>query len=357
MSAAEAAPDATGAAQEVPPELIPHVPPEWLGRTRDDVRLLVSDVAEGTDTLVPFARGLPGALAAGDLLVVNDSATVPAALDVADGLRVHWSGSLPGGLWVVELRRAVGIGSGAFRGDHRGRSLVLPGGVRLTLLAPFPAGHAAADARLWVAAPQPAPGDVIAYLAATGAPVRYGPDAVDVPLDAYQTVFARVPGSAEMPSAARPLSHRVLTALAGRDVRVATLTLHTGVSSTELGEPPPPEWFAVTEETAAAVRATRGGGGRVVAVGTSVVRALESAAGRRDEVTATAGWTEHVVTPETGAATVDGLLTGWHEPGASHLALLAALAGADALDRAYRAAHAHRLRWHEFGDSHLLLTR
>jgi S-adenosylmethionine:tRNA ribosyltransferase-isomerase len=173
-------------------------------------------------------------------------------------------------------------------------------------------------------------------------------------LSTYQNVFATVPGRAEMPSAGRPFTGAVLAALAARGVLVAPITLHTGVASAEASEPPYPEWFAVPAATARLVEHVRAGGGRVVAVGTTVVRALESAV-HDGHVRAGSGWTDLVIGPERGVHAVDGLLTGFHEPRASHLRMLAAVGGEPMLRLGYEAALRERYLWHEFGDVHLLL--
>jgi S-adenosylmethionine:tRNA ribosyltransferase-isomerase len=175
------------------------------------------------------------------------------------------------------------------------------------------------------------------------------------PLSAYQTVFARHPGSAEMPSAGRPFTDRIVTRLVTAGVLVLPVLLHTGVASPEAHERPYPEPFEVPAATARAVTAARAAGGRVIAIGTTVVRALESAAGPDGLVRAASGFTDLVVTPERGVRVVDGLLTGFHEPTASHRDLLAAVAGPDLLAACYAAASAAGYRWHEFGDANLLL--
>jgi S-adenosylmethionine:tRNA ribosyltransferase-isomerase len=159
----------------------------------------------------------------------------------------------------------------------------------------------------------------------------------------------------EMPSAGRPFTTELVTRLVAGGVLVAPVVLHTGVSSPERHESPYPERYAVPEATARLVTAVRGWGGRVVAVGTTVVRALETVAAPDGTVAAGAGWTGLVVTPERGLWAVDGLLTGWHEPEASHLLMLEAAAGAELLDRSYAAAVRDGYLWHEFGDSHLVL--
>src|SRR4051794_3619204 len=296
------------------------------------------------------ARDLPDVLAPGDLLVINTSATVPAAFGVrrADGtkLDLHVSTPLPDSDHrLVELRRD----GASFRGAHAGERLSLPGGGVVTLCAPYLGGG-----RLWVAELR-LPGPLETYLARHGRPIRYRHIEGDWPLDAYQTVYASEPGSAEMPSAGRPLSERVITALVARGIAIAPIVLHAGVSSLEAGETPGPEWFRVPPATARLVEATHEGAGRVIATGTTVVRALESVTGDDGRVAAGEGWTRLVVTPERGVRAVDGLLTGWHEPESSHLELLRAVGGDELVERSYRLALERGHLWHEFGDVHLIL--
>ena len=168
-------------------------------------------------------------------------------------------------------------------------------------------------------------------------------------------MFAWEPGSAEMPSASRPFTPSVVTQLVTRGVLIAPVTLHCGVSSLEADEDPYPELYDVPPATARLVNHVRADGGRVIAAGTTVVRALETAALRAAcaGTVAAAGWTSHVVTPETGVTVVDGLLTGLHEPRSSHLRMLAAFADPDLLSRCYEAAITGGYLWHEFGDVHL----
>jgi S-adenosylmethionine:tRNA ribosyltransferase-isomerase len=196
---------------------------------------------------------------------------------------------------------------------------------------------------------------VAAYLARHGEPIRYGYVTDRWPLEAYQTAYAQVPGSAEMPSAGRPFTPELITTLVARGVLLAPVTLHTGVSSPEGHEPPYPERYEVRGSTARLVNAVRAWGGRVIAVGTTVVRALETVADPEGRVCSGSGWTNLIVTPDRGVSAVDGLLTGWHEPEASHLQMLEAVAGAELLGRSYHAGLEHGYLWHEFGDSQLLL--
>jgi S-adenosylmethionine:tRNA ribosyltransferase-isomerase len=337
----------------VPEELSARVPAEERGSGRDDVRLMVS---RGTEVSHHAFRDLPGQLRAGDVLVVNTSATLPAAVGGRVGgeaVVVHFSTRGDDGRWAVELRRPDGSGSTLPRpGGPPGAAVRLPGGERLVLEEPLAPG---AD-RLWWAS---GPADVRGLLYRYGRPIRYGYTARDQPLDAYQTVFALPSpdgaGSAEMPSAARPFTARLVAELVSRGVQFAPITLHTGVASAEVHEPPYPERFEVPVTTAWLVNAARAGGGRIVAVGTTAVRALESAAGADGVVRAASGWTDLVITPGRGVRAVDGLLTGLHEPEASHLLMLEAIAGREALCRGYTEALRRLYLWHEFGDVHLIL--
>jgi S-adenosylmethionine:tRNA ribosyltransferase-isomerase len=298
-------------------------------------------------------RDLPDILEPGDLLVINTSATLPASLDATrpDGsvVELHLSTPLPAGLWVVELRRPGQPGTLPFRADVTGETLALPGGARAELLARYP--H---SGRLWVAVLH-VPDDLRAYLAVHGRPIRYGHVDRDWPLSAYQTVYANEAGSAEMPSAGRAFTAELITALVARGIGITPVVLHAGVGSLETGELPTPEPFRVPATTAQRVNATRANGGRVVAVGTTVVRALETVADAGGVAHPGEGWTEVIITAERGIRVVDGLLTGWHEPAASHLLMLEAVAGRQMLDDAYRAALAGGYLWHEFGDLHLVL--
>jgi S-adenosylmethionine:tRNA ribosyltransferase-isomerase len=335
----------------LPPGLEAGAPPEARGLARDQVRLLVA--RPGGIEHARF-RQLDRFLDPGDLLVVNTSATLPAA---CDGVRagggpvlVHFSTALDDGTWLVELRPPGG-GQGPLRDAAAGERVELAGGAHLHLLAGYPDG---AGGRLWWARVRAA-GGVLAWLARAGRPIRYGYVQRSWPLSAYQTVFAREPGSAEMPSAGRPFTTALVTRLVAGGVAVAPLLLHTGVASLEAGEPPLPERFRVPAATARLVEATRRGGGRVVAVGTTVTRALESATRPDGTVVPAEGWTELVLGPDRPARVVDGLVTGLHAPEASHLLLLEAVAGPELVGAAYREAVAQRYLWHEFGDSCLLL--
>ncbi len=323
-------------------------PPEARGLARDQVRLLVADSSG-----LRHARfaALGRFLRAGDVLVVNTSATLAAAIDGRrpDGslVAVHFSTLLDDGSWLVELR-PPGRATGPVTDARAGERIGLPAGAGLVLTE-------AASPRLWRALVA-VEGDVRGYLAVHGRPITYAYLAGSWPLAAYQTVFARDPGSAEMPSAGRPFSTDLVTALVAGGVLITVITLHAGVSSLEAGEPPLREWFRVPEPTAGLVNQARAAGRRVIAVGTTVTRALESSAAPDGTLTAAEGWTDLVLGQDRPARAVDGIITGWHAPGASHLDLLTAVAGPDLVSDAYAEAIRHGYQWHEFGDSCLLLS-
>lgn len=355
-------------------------PPEERGRGRDDVRLL----AATPDGLVHARFGdLPRFLSPGDLLVVNTSATIAAAVDGRRGdgrpVVVHLSTPLgegapaervtrdgapreagpgegtpgegtPGeGMWLVELRGRAA--AGRVTDAAPGETITLPAGASVSLLRPYPEPSAT---RMWEAEVAVG-GDLGAFLHRHGRPIRYSYVPDPWPLAAYQTVFARSPGSAEMPSAGRPFTPDLVTDLIVAGVVVAPITLHTGVASLDAGEPPLPERFTVPEPTAQLVNLTRAAGRRVVAVGTTSTRALESAASPGGAVRARRGCTDLVLGAGHPARIVNGLVTGWHDQEASHLALLEAVAGPKLVHAAYREAEQAGYLLHEFGDSCLLL--
>jgi S-adenosylmethionine:tRNA ribosyltransferase-isomerase len=337
---------------ELQPALEAREPPEARGLSRDGVRLLVARVTDGSLEHRTFAE-VPDLLAPGDVVVINVSATIPAAVPArrADGtpIRIHFATRAPQleDDWrVVEIRSADGSRPARLAADER---LELRRGATLELVAPYASGQRLMLARFRGALP------VDEYLERNGEPIRYGHVRAPWPLEAYQNVYAISPGSAEMPSAGRPFTLELISRLLTRGITVAPITLHAGVSSPESHEPPFPEWFEVPARTARAVCDARHRGGRVIAVGTTVVRALESAAGAHGCACASSGWTGLVVTPECGVRAIDGLITGWHDPEASHLMMLEAIAGPDLLQASYAAALDAGYLWHEFGDSHLIL--
>jgi S-adenosylmethionine:tRNA ribosyltransferase-isomerase len=342
------------------PGLEATAPPEARGGRRQDVRLLV---ARSSGIEHRRFADLPAILEPGDLLVVNTSPTLAASLEARtlDGTpaELHLSTEQPDGRCVVELRHTTAeppqhrMASTPWLDADAGTELMLAAGARARLLHPaFPGGT-----RLWLASLE-LPVALAAFLAEHGRAIRYGYVHHDHPLSAYQTIFAdpaQPGGSAEMPSAARPFSAEVVARLAVRGIGFAPLRLHTGVSSPEAHEPPSPERYEVPLYTAELVNLTHRLGHRVIAVGTTAVRALETVTTPERLTRPGRGWTSLVISPGRGVFAVDGLITGWHEPQASHLDLIEAVAGRPLTEASYRAARRAGYLWHEFGDSHLIL--
>jgi S-adenosylmethionine:tRNA ribosyltransferase-isomerase len=337
---------------DLPSALEASEPPEARGLTRDAVRMLVASRSDGS--LVPSSFSfLPRFLEAGDTVVVNTSGTIPAAIDaVADDgtpLVIHLSTRLEGTRWVVEPRRRAGPTTERWSGPLPSLRYHLAGSGTLLIEEPF--GDAG---RLWVARLQ-LDRRVLSWLAVHGRPIRYGYVPRPWPIETYQNVYVTEPGSAEMPSAGRPFTPEVITRLVAKGVAVTPVVLHTGVASLEADELPYPERVRVPEWTADRVNDAHRSGHRVIAVGTTVVRALESSVGADGLAHAYDGWTDLVISPAHPVQVTDGLLTGWHEPASSHLLMLEAVAGPDLLRESYRVGLAEGYRWHEFGDVHLIL--
>ncbi len=345
---------------QLPPELEAGAPPEARGLSRDEVRLMVSYRADDLVIHTQF-RDLPGFLDAGDLLVINTSGTLNAALDATreddTPLELHLSTHLPADLWIVEVRQPNEVASEPFLHASAGETLRLPGGASATLLAPYSQDRlhmTAGPTRLWIATLQLTQ-NLYCYLDRYGFPIRYGYVKQRWPIDAYQTVYATEYGSAEMPSAGRAFTPELLTRLLAKGVAIAPLILHTGVASLEAHEPPYEEFYRVPPSTAQLVNAARAAGRRVIAVGTTVVRALETVTDADGVTHPGEGWTSLVIRPQRGLRAVNALLTGLHEPRASHLAMLEALAGQRHLRVTYAEALREGYLWHEFGDLHLIL--
>lgn len=332
-----------------PRELRASLPAELRGLRRDGARLCVVERASGRITHTTVAH-LGEHLIAGDLLVVNSSRTLPAALRVTreDGQQVQVRpGALREGEWdalAVETHpphRNIGL--------HAGELLRARSGLQLRVVAERP------DAPLlWTMTIER--GDPMATLLRDGEPIRYSYVPEPVALEHYQTVYAGTPGSVEIPSAGRHLTWELLGELRDAGIDVTDIVLHCGLSSfqdddVDLHKPLIEEWFAVRAETADRINRAR----RVIAVGTSVIRTLETATDDTGTVRAMSGWTPLVITPHTRLRVVDALLTGLHEPPATHLDMLGALLDETLLERAYIEVRERGYLWHEFGDAMLIL--
>lgn len=337
---------------ELPSELEANEPPEARGLARDEARLMVS-YRQDDRVIHSSFRDIGDFLEAGDVLVINTSGTMNAALAAKreDGapLELHLSTHLPADLWLVEPRHSTGTFTELFRGVRAGETLRLPGEATATLHTTYGESQ-----RLWISTLDlPAP--VSEYLDCYGFPIRYGYVQESWPLDYYQTVYATEAGSAEMPSAGRAFTPELITNLVASGVQVAPLILHTGVASPENHEPPYEEYYRVPPTTARTVNAAHEAGKRIIAVGTTSVRALQTVTDEDGIVHPGEGWTRLIVTPERGVRSIDGILTGLHEPRSSHLAMLEAVAGREHLHTTYAEALGEGYLWHEFGDLHLIL--
>jgi S-adenosylmethionine:tRNA ribosyltransferase-isomerase len=346
----------------LPPELEASEPPEARGLARDEVRLLVS-YRQHDDIQHTQFRNIGDYLQAGDVVVVNTSGTLNAALTASlpghnTTFELHLSTHLPADLWVVEVREVCGDVTKPYYTAQSGDVYQLPGGARATLLTPYNAAErlptGMGKTRLWIAA-LTLPLPYLNYLEMYGFPIRYSYVHQGWDSRYYQTVYANEMGSAEMPSAGRAFTPELLTRLMAQGIQILPLLLHTGVASLEDHEAPYEEYYRVPAATAQALNQAQAAGRRIIAVGTTVVRALETVTDSDGITHPGEGWTGVIVTPERGIRAVNGLLTGLHEPKATHLAMLEALANRDHLRLAYQAALKEGYLWHEFGDLHLIL--
>jgi S-adenosylmethionine:tRNA ribosyltransferase-isomerase len=345
----------------LPPELEASAPPEARGLRRDQVRLMVSNYSTDRVEHTRFYN-FHKFLYEGDVLVINTSRTRNSALLAtrSDGtlLELHLSIHFDDDLWTVEVRSMDEAGKTKhFEDVYVGETLRLPGNATAILQEPYVSDcneNSKPSETLWLARIH-FPNDVDEYLTRHGFPIRYNYVKERWPLSFYQTVYATEPGSAEMPSAGRPFTPRLLKRLESKGIKIVPLILHTGVSNLETHEPPYKEYYRVTPETAQMVNEARASGKRIVAVGTTAIRALETVTNGDGKTHAGEGWTCLVITPQRGLRAVDALLTGMHEPEASHLAMLEALAGESHIKIAYQEALRKGYLWHEFGDLHLIL--
>ena len=340
----------------LPPELAADEPPERRGIARDEVRLLVIDRASGRLEHTRFDH-FSEFLRAGDLLVFNSSRTLPASLSgcVEQGpcIEIRLAEHLPDDSWLALLRCQSGD---PFSCGLRPKMLV-DLGQGLTATIRMRDEHIP---RLWQLSFSKSGSELINAFYLVGRPVRYEYVSAPWGLDYYQTVYAREPGSAEMPSAGRAFTWRLLFDLQRRGVETAYIVLHTGLSSyldeeLDAQHPASEEEYFVSERAADKINEAHARGGRVIAVGTTVVRTLESAADQQKRIQAGHGYTRLLITANHALKAVDGLLTGLHEPEASHLDLLTSFLPAEKIKEAYQEAVRQKYLWHEFGDLNLIL--
>lgn len=339
---------------ELPEHLACPKPTEERNLLRDEVRLLVT-AGEGQIDHTTFNH-FDRYLQRGDVLVVNTSATIAAALPIAlphgrKG-RVHLSNQLNAREWLIEIREIIGNKTARWKEGKAGMLFQLPAAANIALKQRFYKNHQWLD--LWVAefsTNQPPK----AYLEAHARPIQYEKLDASYPLSYYQSFFSFHPGSAEMPSAGRGFTADLIGRLLKKGVVLAPILLHTGVSSLEENETPYPEYMEISPVTASMINTAKSQGRRIIAVGTTAIRAIESAVNSKGRVIPYQGNTELFIDDSYTMKVADALLTGFHEPRTSHLNMLQAIAGAEHIERAYQAAIEAGYYWHQFGDLHLIL--
>ncbi|MCP4442124.1 MAG: S-adenosylmethionine:tRNA ribosyltransferase-isomerase [Aureispira sp.] len=343
---------------DLPKHLQCSKPTEERGIARDEVKLMISQTSNNHIDHDIF-RNIGDYLQEGDVLVVNTSGTLKAALETeyTDGtvLRVHLSTRKAYQHWIIELREVVENGTHRFTKARKGDQLPLATGF-LQLLEPYYDDTTNDHLQLWVAKFN-IPIAVEDYLDQYGKPIRYNYIKDLYPQSYYQTVFANEMGSAEMPSAGRAFTPELVTQLVSKGIQIIPILLHTGVASLEANERPYSEYYKISQHSAAQLNLAKQQNKRIVAVGTTVVRTLETKFDiSSNQFRYGEGWTDIFITPQRGIHSINGLLTGMHEPKASHLYMLEALANREHLALCYQEAIEQEYLWHEFGDLHLILA-
>ena len=329
-------------------------PTELRNIARDDVRLLVTKGDGSVDH--SFFNRFSENLQAGDVLVVNTSATQAAAfpIEISKGRKgmVHFSTQINHEEWLVEIREIKGNKTIRWKDGAENEVFNLPNKGTIKLKSKFYENRDLLH--LWTVEVN-IDQDIQSYMQMYGQPIKYENLDKAYPLDYYQTYFSYQPGSSEMPSAGRGFTSLLVNKLLEKGIELVPVLLHTGVSSLEENEAPYPEYMELSPASAKIINKAKRTGRRIVAVGTTAVRAVESATNIQGEVVPYKGNTSLYIQNEYKMRTINAMLTGFHEPKASHLNMLQSLAGADHIDEAYNAAIDNNYYWHQFGDLHLIL--
>jgi S-adenosylmethionine:tRNA ribosyltransferase-isomerase len=339
---------------ELPEYLACPKPTEERNLLRDEVRLLVT-TSSGQIDHTRFNR-LDQYLNPGDVLVVNTSATVPSALPVTlpNGQKgmVHVSSNINAHKWLIEIREVSGNKTIRWKEGEEGMILQLPSSASITLKQRYYKDQQLLD--LWYAEfrsnEQP-----VKYMAVNAHPIKYEKLDAHYPMSYYQTFFSFYPGSSEMPSAGRGFTKTLVDRLLKKGVVFAPILLHTGISSLEENESPYPEYMEIDPVSASIINMAKNQGERIIAVGTTAIRAIETAVNGDGNLVPYQGKTELFINENYTMKIADGLITGFHEPKASHLHILKAVAGFDHIENAYQTAIKADYYWHQFGDLHLIL--
>ncbi len=339
---------------ELPGHLACPKPTELRNLSRDGVRLLVT-TGSGHVEHTAFSD-VDKYLQNGDVLVVNTSATrasaIPITLPYNRKGMAHFSTRVNKHEWLVEIREIMGDKTVRWKEGGEELEFHLPDRAKIMLKRKFYEERELLH--LWIAEFNTGQ-EHEAYLAEHAQPIKYDKLNEPYPLDFYQTFFSFQPGSSELPSAGRGFTQNLVKRLLKKGVDFAPILLHTGVSSLEESEPPYPEYMEISPASAAIINNASEEGRKVIATGTTAVRAVESAVNEAGEVLPYAGNTNLFIEDSYRMRVINSLLTGFHEPGASHLNMLQSLAGFDHIERAYYSAIENNYFWHQFGDLHLIL--
>jgi len=333
-------------------------PTEVRNLKRDEVKLMVSERHNDKITHTQFSN-IDHFLTKNNVLVVNTSGTINAALKTTlpnneDG-RIHLSTQISKNEWIAEIRKVVDNKTVRYTDIEENQILSIPNNHHIKIVSPFyDENRNKQHLQLWKISFFGID-NMDEYLNKYGQAIAYSTVDVEYPQSYYQTVFAKEMGSSEMPSAGRAFTPYLIEKLKAKGVKIVPILLHTGVSSLEANEKPYPEYFEVSKETANALNEYTLQGKRIIAVGTTAIRAVESATNKKGKVQAQKGWTNLFITPANGIKIIDGMLTGFHEPKASHLLMMQALATTEHLSICYNQAIENSYKWHEFGDMHLLM--
>ena len=339
---------------DLPKHLSCPEPTEERNVQRDEVRLLVTD-SNGNIHHSTF-KFLDNFLSKGDVLVVNTSATIPAALPLSlPGGRqgkLHLGTKIKEKEWLVEIREITGNKTIRWKEGEEGMNFELPSSAGVTLKEKFYNNDQWLD--LWIA-DFDIHESIQKYLSANALPIQYEKLNRRYPLSYYQTFFSFHPGSAEMPSAGRGFTAGLIERLLQKGIVFAPVVLHTGVSSLEENETPYPEYMEIDPLSASIINTAKRQGRRVISVGTTAIRAIETALNEENQVIPYHGNSNLFIDENYQMKIADGLLTGFHEPRASHLNMLQSIAGYEHIDMAYQEAIRSGYYWHQFGDLHLIL--
>ncbi|GEL78624.1 S-adenosylmethionine:tRNA ribosyltransferase-isomerase [Tenuibacillus multivorans] len=329
---------------EIPKDLNASLPAEYRNGSRDQVKMMVTEAGETTFTSF---KNLSDYVQPGDVLIFNNTRTIPASL------KVEWKDK------IIEIRLSQQIDNLIWEGIVLKENVNIGDRLIVSSNLTFAVMGQGSEAPLLQLESGLNTQETIMEILSVGEPIRYDYIYQPFPINTYQTVYGSVPGSMEMPSAGRAFTWQIINTLKEKGAKVGFVQLFTGLSYYEKDRWPNPsnhpERFCVSKEVADLVNQAKRKGNRVIAVGTTVVRALESAGKLGDVVEKNNEYTDLYVNERYERKVVDSLLTGLHEPEASHLDMLTSWLSKDEITALYHEAIERQFLWHEFGDLHLIL--